>query len=131
MRGVRDRVLLHQEIVGSTQIDPLSTIVTAQVFVHGTSHDAIEAKSRGDTAAMSRAEPHAWHHTWQPRAIGQTSHICRRAEAFEPASTCITSPPSRPPAASRAGLPGCQTPEVIPYCFMEQLMQRHRRHDGT
>jgi hypothetical protein len=81
-KGVRDLVLLHQEIVVSTQIDPRSTIVTDQVFVQGTSQDAIEAESRGDTAVMSRAEPHGWHHTWQPREIGQTSHICRRAEAF-------------------------------------------------
>jgi hypothetical protein len=81
-KGVRDLVLLHQERVVSTPIDPWSTIVTDQVFVHGTSHDAIEAESRGDTAVMSRAEPHGWHHTWQPREIGQTSHICRRAEAL-------------------------------------------------
>jgi hypothetical protein len=47
-KGVRDVVLLHQEIVVSTQIDPLSTIVTDQVFVHGTSHDDLEAESRGD-----------------------------------------------------------------------------------
>jgi hypothetical protein len=103
----------------STPIDPRSTIVTDQVFVHGTPHDAIEAESRGDTAVMLRAEPHGWHHTWQPREIGQTSHLCRRAEAFEPASSCLTSPPSRPPAASSAGLPCCQTPEVILYCVME------------
>jgi hypothetical protein len=81
-KGVRDLVFLHQEIVVSTQIDPLSTIVTDQVCVHGTPQDAIEAESRGDTAVMSRAEPHGWHHTWQPREIGQTSHIFRRAEAF-------------------------------------------------
>ena len=118
-KGVRARVLLRQERVVSTQIDPRSTIVTAQLFVHGPLHDAIEAESRGDTAVMSRAEPHGWHHTWQPREIGQTSHICRRAEAFEPASTCIISPPSRPPAQSGAGRPCCQTPEVIPYCLME------------
>jgi hypothetical protein len=81
-QGVRDLVLLHQEIVVSAQIDPLSTIVTDQVFVHGTSHDDLEAESRGDTAAMSRAEPHGWHRTWQPREIGQTSHICRRVDSF-------------------------------------------------
>jgi hypothetical protein len=57
-QGVRDLVLLHQEMVVSTQIDPRSTIVTEQVFVHGTSHDDVETESRGDTAAMSRAEPH-------------------------------------------------------------------------
>jgi hypothetical protein len=68
--------------VVSTPIDPLSTIVTDQVCVHGTSHDDLEAESRGDTAAMSRTEPHGWHHTWHPREIGQTSHICRRAEAL-------------------------------------------------
>jgi hypothetical protein len=79
---VRAIALPYQEIVASTQIDPLLTIMTNQVFVHGTSHDDIEAESRGDTAAMSRAEPHGWHHTWHPREIGQTSHICRRAEAL-------------------------------------------------
>jgi hypothetical protein len=79
-KGVRELVFLHQEIVVSTQIEPLSTIVTDQVFVHGTPQDAIEAESRGDTAVMSRAEPHGWHHTWQPREIGQTSHSFRRAE---------------------------------------------------
>jgi hypothetical protein len=30
------------EIVVSTQIDPLATIATDRVFVHGTSHDDIE-----------------------------------------------------------------------------------------
>jgi hypothetical protein len=55
---VRDLVLLHQEIVVSTPIDPRSTIVTDQLFVHGPSHDDIKAESRGDTAAMSRADPH-------------------------------------------------------------------------
>jgi hypothetical protein len=79
---VRDLVFLDQDIVVSTQIDPLSTIVTDQVFVHGTSHDDLEAESRGDIAAMSRAEPHGWHQTWDPREIGQTSHICRPAEDF-------------------------------------------------
>jgi hypothetical protein len=42
-KGVRDRLLLHQEKMVSTQIDPRSTIVTAQLFVHGTAHDAIES----------------------------------------------------------------------------------------
>jgi hypothetical protein len=79
---VKDLVLLHQERVVSTPIDPRSTIVTDQVFVHGTSHDDIEAESCGETVAMSRAEPHGWHNTWHPREIGQTSHICRWAEAF-------------------------------------------------
>ena len=55
-KGVRARVLLRQERVVSTQIDPRSTIVTAQLFVHGPLHDAIEAESRGDTATMPRAE---------------------------------------------------------------------------
>lgn len=81
-KGVRDVVFLYQEIMVLTQINPLSTIVTDQVFDHGTLQDAIEAESRGDTAAMSRAEPHGWHRTWQPREIGQTSHICRRVESF-------------------------------------------------
>jgi hypothetical protein len=45
-KGVRDRVLLQQERVVSTLIDPRSTIVTDQVFVHGTSHDAVEAEGR-------------------------------------------------------------------------------------
>jgi hypothetical protein len=53
-KGVRDVVLLYQEIVVLTQIVPRSTIVTAQVFVHGTSHDAIEAESRSHTAIMPR-----------------------------------------------------------------------------
>jgi hypothetical protein len=81
-KGVRDLVFLHQERVVSTQIDPRSTIVTDQVFVHGPSDDDIEAESRGETVAMSRTEPQGWHHTWHPREIGQTLHICRRAEAL-------------------------------------------------
>jgi hypothetical protein len=78
-KGVRDRVLLHQERVVSRQTGPRSTILIDQVFVHGTSHDAIEGESRSDTAVMSRAEPHGWQHTGPPREIGQTSHIRRRA----------------------------------------------------
>jgi hypothetical protein len=55
-KGVRDVVFQDQEIGVSTQIDPRSTIVTAQLFVHGPAHDALEAESRGDTAIMPRAE---------------------------------------------------------------------------
>jgi hypothetical protein len=55
-KRVRALVFLHQERVVSTQIDLRSTIVTDQLFVHGTSHDDIEAESRSDTATMPRAE---------------------------------------------------------------------------
>jgi hypothetical protein len=82
MEGGGDLVFLHQERVVSTPIDPRSTIVTDQVFVYGSSDDDLEVESRGETAAMSRTEPHGWHHTWHPREIGQTSPICRRAEAL-------------------------------------------------
>jgi hypothetical protein len=70
VEGGGDLGFLHQERVVSTPINPRSTIVTDQVFVHGTSDDDIEAESRGDTAAMSRTEMHGWHHTWHPREIG-------------------------------------------------------------
>jgi hypothetical protein len=41
------------KIVISTQIDPLATIATDQVFVHGTSHDNIEGT--GSQAAEDAA----------------------------------------------------------------------------
>ena len=132
-RRVRDLALLRQVIVVSTSIDPVSTIVTAQLSVHGTSLANLEPERRSETGAMSRAEPQGWDmgsHV-DPRGIGQASHVCKRAEGLELASTCITSLPSRPPAESRAGLPRYQTPEVIPYGFTEPCLQRHRSHDGA
>jgi hypothetical protein len=64
-QGVRDLVLLRQEIGVSTPIDPQSTIVADQVFVHRTSHVAIEAESRGDV---------------EGRAAGMASHMAPKGD---------------------------------------------------
>jgi hypothetical protein len=91
-KGVKDVVFQYQEIGVSTPIDPRSTLVTAQLFVHGTSHDAIEAECRGDTAIMPRAESLGRPVTRRLIEIGWTGRIFKWTQVLPAASAHPASP---------------------------------------